>query len=206
MAPHLTHVGVHDHGFNNVSTYGNLWRLAREGKYRGRGVGAALLRAGAEGDRRGAGAPLDADSGRRVHLLVQRRALAVRRYHSHAARAGALARAWTRLFDEQDVAGEPARAPAPARARDGRVQRVLRSTGATSTMSAAARRTRACSTPPTAPIAARARSRATRRSPHGRADWHGRCWVLPSSWSFWRRSIRRELARIGTAGRPDPLL
>ena len=33
MAPHLTHVGVHDHGFNNVSTYGNLWRLAREGRF-----------------------------------------------------------------------------------------------------------------------------------------------------------------------------
>ena len=32
MATHLTHVGVHDHGFNNVSTYGNLWRLAREGR------------------------------------------------------------------------------------------------------------------------------------------------------------------------------
>src|SRR5215470_16780572 len=32
MSPHLTHVGVHDHGFNNVSTYGNLWRLAREGR------------------------------------------------------------------------------------------------------------------------------------------------------------------------------
>ena len=30
MSPHLTHVGVHDHGFNNVSTYGNLWRLACE--------------------------------------------------------------------------------------------------------------------------------------------------------------------------------
>lgn len=30
MAPHLTHVGVHDHGFNNVSTYGNLWRLIQE--------------------------------------------------------------------------------------------------------------------------------------------------------------------------------
>lgn len=30
MAPHLTHIGVHDHGFNNVSTYGNLLRLARE--------------------------------------------------------------------------------------------------------------------------------------------------------------------------------
>ena len=32
MASHLTHVGVHDHGFNNVSTYGNLWRLMNEGR------------------------------------------------------------------------------------------------------------------------------------------------------------------------------
>jgi unsaturated chondroitin disaccharide hydrolase len=32
MSPHLTHAGVHDHGFNNVSTYGNLWRLAREAR------------------------------------------------------------------------------------------------------------------------------------------------------------------------------
>src|SRR5207245_2579388 len=33
MAPHLTHMGVHDHGFNNVSTYGALWRLAREKRF-----------------------------------------------------------------------------------------------------------------------------------------------------------------------------
>ncbi|MDX2267120.1 MAG: glycosyl hydrolase [Bryobacter sp.] len=32
MATHVTHTGVHDHGFNNVSTYGNLLRLGREGK------------------------------------------------------------------------------------------------------------------------------------------------------------------------------
>jgi unsaturated chondroitin disaccharide hydrolase len=32
MAAHVTHTGVHDHGFNNLSTYGNLRRLAREGK------------------------------------------------------------------------------------------------------------------------------------------------------------------------------
>jgi unsaturated chondroitin disaccharide hydrolase len=32
MAPHVSHIGVHDHGFNNVSTYGNLLRLIREGK------------------------------------------------------------------------------------------------------------------------------------------------------------------------------
>lgn len=31
MASHVSHIGVHDHGFNNVSTYGNLWRLMREG-------------------------------------------------------------------------------------------------------------------------------------------------------------------------------
>jgi len=31
MAPHLSHVGVHDHGFNNLSTYGNLRRLMLEG-------------------------------------------------------------------------------------------------------------------------------------------------------------------------------
>ena len=32
MAPHVSHIGVHDHGFNNVSTYGNLLRLMKEGR------------------------------------------------------------------------------------------------------------------------------------------------------------------------------
>jgi hypothetical protein len=31
MAQHVTHIGVHDHGFNNVSTYGQLRRLMLEG-------------------------------------------------------------------------------------------------------------------------------------------------------------------------------
>jgi unsaturated chondroitin disaccharide hydrolase len=30
MAPHLTHFGVHDHGFNTISTYGTLLRLINE--------------------------------------------------------------------------------------------------------------------------------------------------------------------------------
>src|SRR4030095_2350817 len=30
MATHVSHVGVHDHGFNNISTYRNLLRLMRE--------------------------------------------------------------------------------------------------------------------------------------------------------------------------------
>lgn len=32
MASHVSATGVHDHGFNNVSTYGNLHRLMREGR------------------------------------------------------------------------------------------------------------------------------------------------------------------------------
>lgn len=32
MASHVSHFGVHDHGFNNVSTYGNLLRLMNEGR------------------------------------------------------------------------------------------------------------------------------------------------------------------------------
>lgn len=30
MASHVSHIGVHDHGFNNISTYGALWRLMNE--------------------------------------------------------------------------------------------------------------------------------------------------------------------------------
>jgi len=37
MAPHVTHMGVHDHGFNNVSTWGALRRLALEGRYQPEG-------------------------------------------------------------------------------------------------------------------------------------------------------------------------
>lgn len=32
MVPHVTHFGVHDHGFNSISTYGNLRRLMNEGR------------------------------------------------------------------------------------------------------------------------------------------------------------------------------
>ena len=35
MASHVTHFGVHDHGFNNVSTYGNMRRLILEGRLPG---------------------------------------------------------------------------------------------------------------------------------------------------------------------------
>jgi unsaturated chondroitin disaccharide hydrolase len=35
MAEHLTHTGVHDHGFNNISTYGHLRRLVLEQRIEG---------------------------------------------------------------------------------------------------------------------------------------------------------------------------
>ncbi len=44
MAPHLSHIGVHDHGFNNVSTYGNLLRLIIEGKVKDNNYEAELYR------------------------------------------------------------------------------------------------------------------------------------------------------------------
>lgn len=42
MAPHVTHFGVHDHGFNNISTYGNLLRLMDEGRVEGTQMGRRL--------------------------------------------------------------------------------------------------------------------------------------------------------------------
>ncbi len=33
MLSHVTHSGVHDHGFNNISTYGNLLRMLNEGTF-----------------------------------------------------------------------------------------------------------------------------------------------------------------------------
>src|SRR4026209_1053964 len=42
MASHVSHVGVHDHGFSNVSTYGNLLRLIWEGRLSDREYERAL--------------------------------------------------------------------------------------------------------------------------------------------------------------------
>ncbi len=63
MASHVSHVGVHDHGFNNVSTYGNLcaWRARAASTQR---VGDGVLRARAQGVRRRAGRALDRPAGR----------------------------------------------------------------------------------------------------------------------------------------------
>jgi hypothetical protein len=73
MAPHVSHIGVHDHGFNNVSTYGNWLRLIREGKAEDTGGWAEMCRvalkvSGAVQARRWS----QIEGGGGLHLLVQR--------------------------------------------------------------------------------------------------------------------------------------
>ena len=102
MASHLTHVGVHDHGFNNVSTYGNLWRWRSKGASRP-ATGSAFLRARAQSEWRRAGPAMDAAARWRLHPFVQRPALAVRG-HDPLVRSLALAhRLGHRLSEEQDA-------------------------------------------------------------------------------------------------------
>ena len=184
MAPHVSHIGVHDHGFNNVSTYGNLLRLMSEGRIAARTLGAPLLRAGAEGLRRRAGGALVAHQRwRRLHLLFNGphslfvdtirtlRALAVGHRLGHV------------LMGENDqqislLDRAHRSTPAPPRKYASSTAKA-----ATPTTSAAASRTRASSTPTTATTAAPVRSRATRPSPPGPAGWPGPCAASPSSWN-----------------------
>jgi len=49
MASHVSHVGVHDHGFNNLSTYGNWLRLQREEKLADDQIGLCELAIKASG-------------------------------------------------------------------------------------------------------------------------------------------------------------
>ena len=127
MAPHVSHVGVHDHGFNNVSTYGNLLRLMNEGRIADERLGTQFLRAGLEAQRRGPGAALDGHRRRRrLHLFVQRPALAVRRYDPLAAGAGRRASAGPRADGRERPPGLAARAAESARREHGQVVGLLR--------------------------------------------------------------------------------
>ena len=59
MAPHVSHFGVHDHGFNNVSTYGNLLRLMNEGRIADDPWERNFYELALKFERRGAGAKVD---------------------------------------------------------------------------------------------------------------------------------------------------
>ena len=126
MAPHVSHVGVHDHGFNNVSTYGNLRRLALEGRTKRLCGRRSFLRPRPQGVGGGASGPMVADCRRYgVHPLVQRSPFAVQRYDSFMPRVDGGPSAWARLDGRrrpEDLAPTPHRR---ARHQHVEVQRLL---------------------------------------------------------------------------------
>ena len=187
MAPHLTHVGVHDHGFNNVSTYGALWRMAIEGRleaseWERRFYALALKVSGAVQARRWTTLPdggyiysFNGAHSLFVDTIRSLRALALSHLLGH------------RLVEEQDAQinlltrlVQHARATAAYNVFYGDSRRTVRRAGTGRARKPLQRRQRDLSR-------ARARSRATRRSARGRADSPGPCSALPSSSSSCRR-------------------
>ena len=103
MLPHVTHTGVHDHGFNNLSTYGNLLRLLGEGRldndpWQRRTYENAIAVSGAVQAARWSN---HLRSG--LHLLVQRSPLAVHRHDANTAHSGSGASTGHALMGENDV-------------------------------------------------------------------------------------------------------
>ncbi len=116
MEGYTTHTGVHDHGFNVVSTFGNSGPAGLRGQNPGNTAGAGLLPAGAQSQRRHPGGPLVAHfRRRRIHLLFQRRAFAFCGYHPLAAFAGRCSPAWLRSARGIGPQSVARRTPGPAR-------------------------------------------------------------------------------------------
>ena len=179
--------GVHDHGFNNVSTYGNLLRLKREGripddawerrfyelalKVTGAVQAARLTRISPElGYIYSFNGPhsLFADTIRSL------RALAVSHQLGHV------------LMGEGDKPISAAGPAAPARARRPPASTSTSAPAATPTTCAGGWPTSRSSTSTTAPTAAPPASRVIRPSPPGRAGWPGWSAATRSSWSSCR--------------------
>jgi unsaturated chondroitin disaccharide hydrolase len=126
MAPHLTHLGVHDHGFNNVSTYGALWRLRGEDRldapeWEVHFYELALKVSGAIQASRWTRLP---DAG--LHPFVQRRAFALRRYDPFPPRPRARPSPGPSPVGRTGRPHQPAGAAPAARPRDGAACRLLR--------------------------------------------------------------------------------
>ncbi len=197
MAPHLTHVGVHDHGFNNVSTYGALWRMALEGRidateWERRFYALALKVSGAVQARRWTTLPdggyiysFNGAHSLFVDTIRSLRALALSHLLGH------------RLVEEQDAQVNLLDAARAARAGDRDATTCSTRAAAGPTTCADASRTRASSTSPTEPIGARARSRATRRSAPGRAGSPGPCSGFAEQLEFLSTLTADDAAGVG---------
>ncbi len=177
MARHVSHFGVHDHGFNNVSTYGNLWRLMSEGRipenqWERDFYELALKLSGAVQARRWTrikdGGFLYSFNGPHslfVDTIRSLRSLAIAHQLGHV------------LMDEGDCHMQS------------QLRRIPCTTAkaAMPTMFAAAWRMKRFSTPVTAASVLPIRSRDIQVSVRGPAAWRGPCADSASNWSFCAR-------------------
>jgi unsaturated chondroitin disaccharide hydrolase len=203
MAPHLTHTGVHDHGFNNVSTYGNLWRLMNEGRipenaWERNFYELALKASGAVQASRWTELPKGLGY---IYSFNGPHSLFVDTIRS--LRALALSHGWATSCRRRTIVAFPCcrgsrRMPAPPRDTPCSTAK-----GATPMTCGAARRTRPSSIRTTVRSGARTPSRVFRHSPHGPAAWPGRCADSPSSSSSceaWAtRSSNEEMLKAAVA-------
>ena len=192
MAPHLTHTGVHDHGFNNVSTYGNLLRLMNEGRIPDdrweRRFYELALRCPAR-CRPGAGRTSPRAAAIFIRSTARIRCLSIRFARCAPwwwatgwatccwARTTAAFRCWTARIDH-------ARLPRSTPSITGKGRDAFDVRGRMAHESIFNVQRRQLPLPAT-------RSRAIRLSPPGRAGSLGRCADSPSSWSFWIRWLSR---------------
>jgi unsaturated chondroitin disaccharide hydrolase len=183
MAEHLTHTGVHDHGFNNISTYGNLRRLMLEGRIPANEwelhfYELALKVSGAVQAARWTSLA----GWSRLHLLLQWQPVPVHRYHPHFAHLLSRAHAGAQFARRTGPAHQlldRALTHAKTSARynvyygEGRDPTMCRSCAAEPCMKPSSIR-------PAASSAALLRSRVIRRSLPGPEVWPGECSAFPS--------------------------
>ena len=179
MATHVSHIGVHDHGFNNLSTYGNLRRLMLEGRiaeneWESNFYELAIKTSGAV---QAARWTVRQDGGF-IHSFNGPHSLFV-----DTIRSCRILMKAHQLGHVLMAEGDKPVSLLGARAAAHRVHREVHPSStaraAIPTTNAAAPPTRPSSTPPTAPTAARTRSRDTPDSPPGPAARPGPCSDLP---------------------------
>ena len=77
MAHHISHFGVHDHGFNNLSTYGNLLRNANLGSFKASEEEKEFYRLALKMSGSRPGQTLVHRQRRRIYIFIQRSTLPV---------------------------------------------------------------------------------------------------------------------------------
>ena len=207
MAPHVTHTGVHDHGFNNLSTYGNLRRLMREKAIAGNEwelafYEMAIKASGAVQAARWAGVPVAeksphaANSGSLGYIYSFNGPQSL--FVDTMRTVRILGCAWQlghKLMHENDRAADLLKRSVLHGLCTSRYIRFSRGLAAHLRSCGAGPRTKQSSTATTATSDADRRSRGIRRSAPGRAGWRGRCSAMPRNSSFSRALMTRLFSR-----------